>query len=117
MKNVKKIILISFISLSLLIPISSFATDLPRTQGTGFPAIQVFTPSPTQPILHVVAGDIIITTYNVIMFSEDETIYYGSDSTNSFPLPAMTPLGVAKNQVETLNISANSPMLIMLKKK
>ena len=85
--------------------------------ASGIEHIQVFTPSPAQPCLHVSAGDITITTYSTIMFSEAETIYYGTDSANDFPWPAMTPLGVSDSQTETLHISVNSPMLIMLKKK
>ena len=71
--------------------------------------MQVF--SPTAIVSVAAAGDVTVSTYNAVMFDAALTIYFGSDSSNTYDLPANVPLGV--DQLTTINISAAANMLTM----
>ena len=76
-------------------------------------AIQVFTPSVTLPIVTIAgAGNVTVSSYSVIMFQDDETIYYGADTTHTYALPANTPLGIGSG-VTTIHVSAATAMLVL----
>jgi len=111
MKNFKRFFTSSLIVLMLVA--SAYATMLPRGGAPGFPAIQVFTPPASSPIVTIAgAGDVTVSAYSVIMFQDDITIYYGTDTTNTYLLPANTPLGIAPG-VTTIHVDTGTSIMVM----
>ena len=106
----KKLLVLLLILTSCTFAFAETKTSLVKDYETV--SIQVFTPDRTTPIVTVTAGNITVSGYRVIMFDEDETIYYGSDSSNTYDLPANTPLGIGGG-VSTINISADCGMMVM----
>ena len=97
---------------ALLITLLLLGTAVAGTQlpiDGGGKKIQVMIPSK---IVAVAIGNITVSTYSVVMFDQDETIYLNGDSGTTYDLPANTPLGI-NPPVTTIHISANGGMLVM----
>lgn len=75
--------------------------------------LQVMTPPAVSPIVTIsAAGDVGVSKYSVIRFSDDLDIYWGTDSGNVWPYTAGDYIGIAFG-VTTIHISGATQMMVM----
>jgi len=117
-KHTKKIaVLISFIVITFF-AITAHAD--PKKASTWFPkdfgggvSAQVMTPPAVSPVVTIsAASSVDVSGYSVVMFSVDMDIYWGADSTNTWPYIANTPLGIP-DDATTIHVSAACKILVM----
>ena len=113
MKCIKLIIastlLIIFMSVSTQAEMSK--TELVK-DGKGR-KIQVMAPRMLSPVVTISsAGDVNVSDYRVIRFSEDLEIYWGTDSSNTWPYTAGDYIGITPG-VSTIHVDAACKMLVM----
>ncbi len=109
----KRFLLVTAILVTFIGTAWGIDAHLPKDDNNPKESIQVMAPPATSPIITIAgAGNVTVSDFTVIMFDEDVTIYWGSDTTHTYDLPANTPIGVSSG-VTTIHVSAGCSMLTM----
>ena len=104
-----KITAITFVICLLFSGIGFASPNTLPLDVSGVAHIQVM--NPTAIITIAAAGDVSVQSYKVVMFDEDVDVYFNGDSSNTYRLPANTPLGV--DHITSIHISVACSMLVM----
>ena len=110
MKNqIKRSLLAALLLIFLLTPALAMAASASMPKDANKVTMQVF--SPTEIVTIAAAGDVTVSGYRVIMFDNDVTIYFGSDTTDTYLWPANQPMGTTG--LTTIHVDAACKMLVM----